>query len=162
MQCQICWLAYSMNGVEKVWVLHRPRQTLLMHQAGAALFACSAESGIPDEKLLTGFKLGTRCRKLSTVPLRKAYRWDASSLVVLGANSGWPAPDGRKLYLLMTGSPKFHMGRLLDSLRPAVVVADGSNYPSYVARWKASCEKRKISFHYTGSDGAYCLQIAGN
>ena len=47
------------------------------------------------------------------------------------------------------------MDRLIDSLRPIKIIADGSNYKSYVARWKATCLKQKIPFHYTGEKGFY-------
>ena len=57
--------------------------------------------------------------------------------------------------LLLTQSPRLHLGRYLDSVKPRQVIADGSNYPSFVNRWQQSCAKRKLPFHYTGEKGAY-------
>lgn len=161
LQCRFCWLAYSVSRVEKVWILHRLRQTIVMHQAGGRLLACTNTS-MADTRLFSEFKIGTRCRQLTTVPLRRAYHWGPSRLVIIDDKGLWPAPDSGKLYLLMTGSPKIHLGRLLDSLRPAMVIADGNNYPSFTARWKSSCERRKIPFRDTGTDGAFCIPLDGN
>ncbi len=66
-----------------------------------------------------------------------------------------PAPD----LLLLTGSPRIHLPRVLHTLRPRKVVADGSNYKSLVALWKKSCEAQGIPFHDTAAAGAFILQI---
>jgi competence protein ComEC len=41
--------------------------------------------------------------------------------------------------------------------QPTQIIADGSNYKSYISRWKASCGKAKIPFHATGEKGFYRL-----
>lgn len=69
-------------------------------------------------------------------------------------------PTGvRPDYLLLIESPKLNLDRLLDSLRPKMVITDGNNYKSYIKRWKASCEKAKIPFYYTGEDGAFSIDF---
>jgi competence protein ComEC len=40
-----------------------------------------------------------------------------------------------------------------------MVITDGNNYKSYIKRWKASCEKAKIPFYYTGEDGAFSIDF---
>ena len=40
---------------------------------------------------------------------------------------------------------------------PEIIIADGSNYPSFVARWKATCEAKNTAFHSTSTDGSYPL-----
>ena len=45
--------------------------------------------------------------------------------------------------------------RLIDSIHPSTIIADGSNYKSYVARWKLTCLKTKITFHATSEKGAF-------
>ncbi|HAF78728.1 MAG TPA: competence protein, partial [Maribacter sp.] len=57
--------------------------------------------------------------------------------------------------ILLTQSPKINLDRLIDSIQPKEIIADGSNYKSYVDRWKVTCIKNKIPFHYTGEKGAY-------
>ncbi len=47
---------------------------------------------------------------------------------------------------------------MLESLQPKMIIADGSNHKSYVKRWKMSCTKKNIAFHFTGTDGAYIIK----
>jgi competence protein ComEC len=46
---------------------------------------------------------------------------------------------------------------VIEHIRPTIIIADGSNYPSFVARWDATCKAKKIAFHNTASEGSYPL-----
>jgi competence protein ComEC len=50
-----------------------------------------------------------------------------------------------------------HLEDLINKLQPKMVIADGSNYPSFVRRWKKTCAARGIPFHETAQQGAYPL-----
>jgi competence protein ComEC len=59
--------------------------------------------------------------------------------------------------LLLTNSPKVNLERLFISWKPQQVVADASNYKTYVKLWRATCIKEKIPFHDTSEKGFYKL-----
>ena len=59
--------------------------------------------------------------------------------------------------VLITQSPKINFERLFQTLKPKMIVADASNYRSYVDFWKATCLKEKIPFHATGEKGFYSI-----
>ena len=61
-------------------------------------------------------------------------------------------------YVLLRDSQRINLNRLIDSLAPIKIIADASNYKSYVQRWKATCTERKIPFHYTNEKGAYIFK----
>jgi competence protein ComEC len=47
--------------------------------------------------------------------------------------------------------------RLFQDLKPKIVVADATNFKTYIQLWKATCIKKKIPFHATGEKGFYKL-----
>jgi competence protein ComEC len=57
--------------------------------------------------------------------------------------------------VVLTQSPKINLDRMFQILKPQIVVADGSNYRTYISLWKATCLKNKIPFHVTGEKGFY-------
>tara|TARA_A100001011_G_scaffold389666_1_gene471594 strand:- start:1318 stop:1581 length:264 start_codon:yes stop_codon:yes gene_type:complete len=59
--------------------------------------------------------------------------------------------------ILLRENPKIYLGDLIDNIKPAIIIADGSKYPSFVARWKATCEAKKTAFHSTATEGSYPL-----
>ncbi|MBT8296412.1 MAG: ComEC family competence protein, partial [Gramella sp.] len=56
--------------------------------------------------------------------------------------------------LIIRNSPKINLDRLLKDLKPKKIIVDGSNYNSYVERWKNSALKEKIPFYHTGEKEA--------
>ncbi|EDM45045.1 competence protein [unidentified eubacterium SCB49] len=85
------------------------------------------------------------------------FIYNNKHIVVIDSIGAYPKLNNIDI-LLMTESPKIHFERVLDSLQPKQVIADGSNYTTYVNRWQASCIKRKIPFHHTGKKGAFILK----
>lgn len=67
-------------------------------------------------------------------------------------------PDCNADILILTHSPKINLERVFKTWKPKEVVADASNYKTYAAAWKATCEKEKIPFHNTVEKGFYRLQ----
>ncbi|MCF6296366.1 MAG: competence protein ComEC family protein [Flavobacteriaceae bacterium] len=57
--------------------------------------------------------------------------------------------------VILTNSPKVNMARLLQVLQPKMIIADGSNYTSFVRLWEKSCKGKSIQFYNTAKNGAY-------
>ncbi|GGD16050.1 ComEC/Rec2 family competence protein [Hyunsoonleella pacifica] len=60
-------------------------------------------------------------------------------------------------YVLLRQSPKLNLERVINTLKPKMIIADGSNYKSYVERWESICKNKKLPFHQTDKKGAYVI-----
>ena len=158
MQLRNTHRAIQLRGKEVVWILHQPRNTQVFHQTGR-LLRIASRSGSTPAVLLSGFRVGEGIRSINEVPLYPAYHWQRSALYLIDEKGTLPESSEENTYLLLTNSPKVHLERLLEKATPKAVIADGSNYTSYVARWEVSCREKNIPFHSTASDGAYRLEI---
>ena len=59
---------------------------------------------------------------------------------------------------ILVNNPKINLNRMLDSLKPKLIVVDGNNYKSLIPLWEKSCYERNISFHSTPQKGAYIIR----
>jgi len=59
--------------------------------------------------------------------------------------------------LILRNSPKVNLDRLIEQLSPKQIITDGSNYTSFVTKWKITASNKKIPFHHTGEKGAYII-----
>jgi len=59
--------------------------------------------------------------------------------------------------LVLINSPRINLNRLLMKVKPSVIIADGSNYPTYKSLWIKSAKLAGILFHDTSKDGAFML-----
>ena len=57
--------------------------------------------------------------------------------------------------LIISGSPKLNLERYLTTCQPKIIVADGSNYKTYVNVWRATCQLQNITFHSTDEKGFF-------
>ncbi|MBT8286053.1 MAG: hypothetical protein KJO71_11760, partial [Muriicola sp.] len=59
--------------------------------------------------------------------------------------------------LILTQSPRIHLGRILEQSCPDRIIADGSNYPDDIRRWRRTCQRYRIPFYSTAEIGALSL-----
>ncbi len=57
--------------------------------------------------------------------------------------------------VILIQSPKINFERMIQKIKPKTIIADGSNYKSYVRLCQKTCENKKIYFHNTTKNGAY-------
>ncbi len=57
--------------------------------------------------------------------------------------------------VILTQSPKINLERLIQTINPKIIIADGSNFKSYVKLWQNTCKNNAIYFHNTSKKGAY-------
>ncbi len=80
-------------------------------------------------------------------------------LLVLDDRGIYKIEDWRPSHLLICSNPPLNMDRVLTALQLQVVLADGTNQPWHVERWKKSCEKKGIPFISLREAGAYKINL---
>ena len=151
------WLfnsSYQTRNKDALFLAHQTRNSILIHQTGNHLFAMAKDSH-SLERLTADYQIAERIASIQNLPLNNAYQWRDKNLVIVDSLSIYPKKNAHPDYVLLTGSPKLNLERLIDSLRPKTIIADGSNYRSYIERWRKTCDERKLPFHFTGEEGAY-------
>jgi competence protein ComEC len=91
------------------------------------------------------------------LPTPNILWFDGTEILIIDSTAVYPK-NKKPAVILLIKSPKINLERLLNASGPKIVVADASNFKSYVAKWKATCRKRKIPFHHTNERGFYRLK----
>lgn len=85
------------------------------------------------------------------------YLYKDKIILVVNENSNYNYSISPNI-LLLQNSPKINLERLLLTLKPNIVIADGSNYNSYKATWNKVCKKEKTPFFDTSKKGAFIIK----
>jgi len=136
-------------------VLHQTRSSLIFNRNGKNLSILTNQQNKPDY-LISGYKIAERINFISYDSLQNSYSFLNQSLLIIDSCGIYPKSSSTKV--LLTESPTINLDRLIDSITPIEIIADGSNYKSYINRWKTTCIKNKTPFHYTGEKGAYYFE----
>ena len=146
---------YETHNKAQVLVLHQTRKSLIFNKSGDDLSILTDLDNKPDY-LISDYVTAERIDSVRYYSLKNSYAFEDELLLIIDSTGIYPKTASHKI--LLTQSPKINLDRLLDSISPKVIIADGSNYKSYVERWEATCIKNKIPFHYTGEKGAYYFE----
>lgn len=151
------WNQLQIQNKETLILAHRIRNTVLLHQIGSSLQVYAADS-LNLGSLTKDYSIAERVKNSRVEPLKNYYSINHQTLYVMDSLALYPVPKEID-YLLLIHSPKVNLERVLDSLRPKMVLADGSNYRSVAKRWEKTCTQKEIPFHYTGEKGFYVFIV---
>ena len=148
---------YSASSNEFI-IFHKPRYTMIGNKFGRYLKLDHNLNTltIQNETLIRNYKVGAWIKRTETDSIKSVYQVGDNLLLVvdsLGVYKTSFKPD----YILLTNSPKINLEKLIDHLKPKLIIADGSNYKTYQERWKSTCVKQKIPFHQTSEKGALII-----
>ena len=139
-------------------VFHKYKQTLLgvkqKHQT--TLF-------VPDSitpalaSLISSYKTANYNSSSTQEKLPKVFSYKETPVLILDSVGVFPKAL-QKPVVVLTQNTQIHLGRFIDSVSPRRIIADGSNYKSYVDRWRQTCIEKKIPFHSTYEKGAFIWQ----
>ncbi len=142
------------SSKEQLVVFHKSRTTLLGYQNDRVLTLLQNDTiNYFNRFPIRDYRVGSQVTGFTSELLPRVFRYRNKTVLLLDSLGVYPS---EKIdIILLTNSPKVNLERLIDSIQPTQIIADGSNYRTYVKRWHTTCTKRKIPFHYTGEKGAY-------
>jgi competence protein ComEC len=154
------WSLYNQQNTyekEQLLLAHQTKNSVLAHQKGNQLSIFTNDSSA-TKNFVTSFQIHERVDKLNYHSIRNSYKFNDQKLVLIDSFGIYDLEQKNVDYLILTQSPKINLERLITHLQPKKILADGSNYHSYVNRWKRTCSHKKLPFHYTGEKGALVLE----
>lgn len=139
-------------------IFHKSRKSLLGYKEAEKFLLFRSDSVAYKKTFpIKGYRIARGIDSFSEEQLPRLFRYRQQTILVLDSLGVFPKLSEESI-ILLTQSPKVNLERLIDSLRPQIIVADGSNYHSYVSRWRKTCKQKKLPFHHTGKEGAFIIE----
>ena len=153
------WSLFNVTNItskEHLILMHETANSILLKQRGAYLEVFGKPSTF-SKQMIRDYKTAEHIDSITYTSLKNSFTIADKKVYIMDSLGIYPQqkqPD----YLVLTQSPKINLERVLDSVQPKNILADGSNYKSYISHWQTTCLKRKIPFHYTGEKGSYYFE----
>jgi len=147
------------NTGNKFVVFHKSRYTIIgIHNNRSLTIHHNIKSdSILNENLVVNYEVGMNIKTIKTDTVRALYFFKGIKLLAIDSLAIFNVKSFQPEIILLRNSPKINLLRLIDSLKPELIISDGSNYKSYEERWAKSCRLKKIPFHQTSEKGAFIL-----
>lgn len=149
---------YEKHAKHQLIVFHKHRNSVIALREGNTANIISTMKDIRDEKFLTNYKIGEDITLHSSEKRPKLFYFKENYFLMIDSLGVYPNQLPKQPIVILEHSSKINLNRLIATLKPAKIIADGSNYRSYIERWKTTCIKQKTPFHYTGEHGAYIFE----
>ncbi|WP_370477036.1 ComEC/Rec2 family competence protein [Tamlana flava] len=140
-------------------VFHKSRFSLLGNTTNNKVLIASDLDSISKLKNNTvkDYTVGSHIMTIEEDSIQPFYKLNDKTFLIVDSLGVYNVNSFQHDYVLLRQSPKVNLNRLIDSISPKQIIADGSNYTSYVEQWERICQKRKIPFHQTGKKGAFIV-----
>jgi competence protein ComEC len=107
-------------------------------------------------QLTTKYQTANNCKLTNVEIISNLYYFKNKKILVIDEKSVYDKRVSADI-LIIRNSSKINLDRLLALHQPEIVVADGSNFKTYVELWKKTCLKKNIPFHSTWEKGYFSL-----
>jgi len=147
------------SKINQLWLLYQHEKTLIAHHTPNKLLLYSPQDISGEERVINDFKNEYPIDEVEIKTFKNTFVRNETELLVLDERVIYKIPNIQPTHLLLSNDPKVNLDRVLENIQPTMVIADGSNPPWSINRWKKSCEKRNISFINLREQGAYKINL---
>ncbi|MDP2060312.1 MAG: ComEC/Rec2 family competence protein [Flavobacteriaceae bacterium] len=140
-------------------VFHQSRKSLLGEVYGnSARFYSDELPAQNPNRVLTDYRVGMNLKKIDMDSLRNVYQFRNQSILLIDQSGIYQIPNFHPDVVVLTQSPKLNLNRLIQTLHPKIIIADGSNYKYLVSLWEKTCASERVRFHSTYENGFFRLR----
>ena len=148
------------NQNQEEWIVFNiKKNTLITEKTGEKVIAFCNDSirkEIATNPTLKSYLIANFSSISNQIKVQNVFYFKDKKILILDS-LGVYAKNINPDIIVITQSPKLNLERLLQTYNPEMIVADASNFKTYIKAWEATCRKEKIPFHATGEKGFYRL-----
>ncbi|WP_243765932.1 ComEC/Rec2 family competence protein [Polaribacter cellanae] len=144
---------------EEIIVFHKSRSSIIGKRLGENLLLQHDLDTLnfKDNFSVKSYRVSEGISETNSVNFNNFIQFKDKNILLVDSLGIYQLDNLKNPIILLQYSPKINLERLIKAIKPSKIVADGSNYKSYVFRWEETSKKQKTPFYYTGKNGAYIL-----
>lgn len=149
---------YQQITKKEFLVFHKNKKSVVGNRLGNTLhlFSNLDSLTIHQQKIIENYKIEKGIAIKNSSKIGNVFQFKNETILVVDSLGVYNISIKNPIVLLRQ-SPKINLHRLILQLHPKTIIADGSNFKSYIYRWKETCIQKKTPFYYTGKNGAYVI-----
>ncbi|EAR11813.1 competence protein [Polaribacter irgensii 23-P] len=148
------------NDAETFIVFHKSRAAIIGLRNGKELEIQSSVDSVKltAMKVLKPYLSGKRFSTIKKINFKNYIRFNSQDILLVDSLGMYQIQNLRNPIVILQHSPKINLERLFETLKPSLIVVDGSNYKSQVDHWRTVSVENKIHFYNTAQKGAFVLE----
>ena len=151
---------YERQSTEELVVFNKSRFSLIGNRIGEQLAVLHTldSTTLSKDKTINQYDLGSGNLNISMKDgISNILHFKNKKLLIIDSLGIYNVKDYNPEIVILQQSPKINLERMIEILKPRLIVADASNYKTYVRQWDKTCRQKNTPFHYTNEKGAFIL-----
>jgi len=141
---------------EEIVIFHKSRNTVIgVRKRQNLLLYHNMDNIASAQTFIRDYQTNLNISSLEESGLKNVFQLSGKLVLVIDSSGVYNIPGYKPDLIILTNSPKVNLDRIIEKFNPEMIIADGSNYRSYILNWKATGLNKKIPFHATGEKGAF-------
>lgn len=151
---------YSTEIKNEFVVFHQSRNSMIGQRIGKYLEVYHDLDSLPrtSQNILNNYKIGEHIQYNTHQKIPTLFFIGTQPILIINKKGIYDLNELQHPIIILQQSPKINIERLIQTLKPRQIIADGSNYKSMTELWEFSCEKNEVSFWSTYKKGAFRIQ----
>lgn len=145
------------NTKEEIWLLQHLGESSILQKNPKEVRLYTSHSQIDTTYLWQSLHSAYTRYTIEKAKLPKYFLIQQQGFLYIDRAAVYPKDIPTGTTVILQQSSPVHLERLIHEIKPSRIIADGSNFPSTIRLWEATCLKTKTPFVYTGEKGAILL-----
>ena len=146
---------YKIQSHQEFIVFQKVKHTFLGFKNGTTFETHTTKTDSINDAFIEDYSINQGIYKNTTSRLKRFYTIDGHQLLLVDSLGVFDFKSTTFDWVLLRNSPKIQLEQLINKLQPKLIIADGSNYKSFVERWEKTCTQKGVKFYDTQTNGAY-------
>ncbi len=148
---------YQRESTKEILIFNQSRHSVIGIREGNFLTIYHNTSDFSKYSIIDTYQRGTG---VSTIKIYDSIpNVFKNNLLVIDSLGVFNVKNLDSKIILLQNSPKINMDRLFQFQKPKILIADASNYKSYITYWQKKCAENNVKFYSTYKNGAYREKI---
>ncbi|SNR76388.1 ComEC/Rec2 family competence protein [Lutibacter flavus] len=158
-QSTLIFEKYKRESTNEIIVFNDYKTSILAKRLGSELTVYSSKDSLINNYAIESYLIGTGLKNnLKSKNSDNLYMFKNETILVVDSLGIYNFSTVKPTIILLQKSPKINLERLLKIHQPRILIADASNYKSYLENWERTCYKNKTPFYNTMQKGAFILK----
>jgi competence protein ComEC len=156
------WFEYiKFTNKNEFIILHVSRKSVYGQRKGKTLFLKTNQplTSWLEMTQIENYRVGEQLNFIKQQAATNYFTIGNQDFLVVDSLGIYQVEGLKNPIVLLQSSPKINLARLIKTIAPKLLIADGSNYTAYVKRWRIVSNKNGIPFYDTRTQGAYVLKF---
>ncbi len=150
---------HKLQSTNELIVFNQSKRSIIGNRVGVRFTLNSSDSLSLNDYALKPYLISTGIGdKFEVIKTKNVYKFKNEIILVVDSLGFYEFKLIKPSIIILQESPKINLERMLKALQPKLLIADGSNYKSFVAKWEQTCLKNKTPFYSTMQKGAFILK----